>query len=64
MIKLACPSLTAQWSLGSALSPEGCSAEGVLKPRWRWKEAMDGFADRGGEGRPTTCGPMIGVWTE
>lgn len=45
------------------MSIGGISDDGETgpKPRWRWKEDIEGLDDRGGDGRPAILGVGSGV---
>ena len=70
MVKFAWPSLSDHWSccVGTSgrggISEDGRSAVGDgswLRPLPRWKDEMEGFVDRGGEGRLGIWGELTGV---
>ena len=63
MVKFAWPSWSAHGSLGSSINIGGISDVGEAgpKPRWRWKEEMEGLDDSGGDGRPAMRGVGSGL---
>lgn len=63
MVKFAWPSWSAHESLGFSISIGGISDDGEIcaKPRWWWKEDIEGLDDNGGDGRPAIRGVGSGL---
>ena len=63
MVKFAWPRRSAHGSLEFSMSIGGISDDGETwpKPRWRWKEEIEGLDDSGGDGRPAIRGVGSGL---
>lgn len=51
-MKFAWPSLMLHSSFGSAMNKGGTSHEGNVPVLARWKDAIEGFVESGGDGMP------------